>query len=96
VYVAEAENQGEGHVPTIDFYDLETWTQPRFGRSVRLHLRAGHPHSERVQESVSLVSSSIRERPCRILYAIPPPFTTERAICDPCRDSGDERTRVSE
>jgi len=70
-YVAEAENQGEGLVPTIDFYDLETWdaaeirSKPSDSICERAILTLN-----RVQESVSLVSSSIRKSgPCRILYA---------------------------
>ncbi len=70
-YVAEAEYQGEGLVPTIDFYDIATWdaaeirSKPSDSICERAILTLN-----RVQESVTLVASSIRKTgPCKILYA---------------------------
>src|SRR6266550_2391088 len=70
-YVAEAEYQGEGLVPTIDFYDIATWdaaeirSKPSDSICERAILTLN-----RVQESVTIVVSSIRKSgPCKILYA---------------------------
>src|SRR6266550_5535683 len=81
-YVAEAEYQGEGLVPTIDFYDIATWdaaeirSKPSDSICERAILTLN-----RVQESVTIVVSSIRKsghaKSCTLM---PLPFTTERAI----------------
>ena len=70
-YIAEAEYQGEGLVPTIGFYDIATWdaaeirSKPSDSICERAILTLN-----RVQESVTVVSSSIRTSgPCKILYA---------------------------
>ena len=70
-YVAEAEYQREGLVPTIDFYDVESWdaaeirSKPSDTICERSILTLN-----RVQESVTLVVSSIRKTgPCSMLDA---------------------------
>jgi hypothetical protein len=70
-YVAEAEYQREGLVPTIDFYDIESWdaaeirSKPSDSICERSILTLN-----RVQESVSLAVSRIgKTGPCSMLEA---------------------------